>query len=144
MLFLSRSQELAAALNDDFVMRSLALSNDASMCNIPTDSYFFLVSALASPSTPILIPARLSGPTKGLAAFRRRNIAPSCSAETNGLPLYGRRRELSTRHVQYLESQVDEDLRRKSGLSHNPPQYSGSPHAQCTREFRRNTRLSRL
>ena len=93
---------------------------------------------------PWFIPPRSSSAPERLTPFCRRDIAPSCGAETNGLTFYRRRREFPTRNVQYLQSQVNEDLRRKSGLSHNPPQYSGSSHTQCTGELRRNMRLSRV
>ena len=80
-------------------------------------------------------PARLGGPAECLASFLRSDIPPPRSAEANGLPLDGRRGEFSTRDVEHLQCEIEQDLRRKSRLPHDSPERHRSSDAQARRQF---------
>ena len=90
---------------------------------------------LVALSAPRLGPPGLRGLPQSLASFLGTDVAPTSSAEANGLPFYWRRGEFSARDVEHLQCEVEEDLRRKSGLSHDSAERHRSSDAQTRRQF---------
>ncbi|MEQ1872052.1 MAG: hypothetical protein ABL961_18710, partial [Vicinamibacterales bacterium] len=89
---------------------------------------------VASRSTR-LGPACLGGPTECLTSFLGCDIPPPRSAEPNGLAFYWRWGKFPTRDVEHLQGEIEQDLRRKSRLSHDPPERHRSSDAQARRQF---------
>jgi len=96
-----------------------------------------LIPFVASRS-PRFGPARLGGATKCLTSFLGSDIPPPRSAEANGLPFYWRRGKFPTRDVEHLQGEIEQDLRRKTSLSHDPSERHRSSDAKARRQFRWN------
>lgn len=80
-------------------------------------------------------PSCLGGPTECLTPFLGSDIPPPRRAEANGLAFYWRWGKFSTRDVEHLQGEIEQDLRRKSRLSHDPPERHRSSDAQTRRQF---------
>jgi len=86
-------------------------------------------------SAAMFIPSRLRGATESLAALLRCHITPSGGAEADSLPLYWRRRQFSTRHVENFQREIEQNLWRKPTLSHDASQRDRAPNAQALGEI---------
>ena len=75
--------------------------------------------SLVAPGVTWLSPSRLGGSTKRLAPFLWAHIAPTGRAQANCLPFNRGRREFPARDVEHLQREIEQDLRRKSRLSHD-------------------------
>lgn len=83
-------------------------------------------------------PARLSGASEHGAPFLGPHVAPARGTEADRLSAYGRGSEFATGEVEYLQRQIEQDLRRQRTLSHDAPKRRGSPHAEIRGQRRRN------
>jgi hypothetical protein len=83
----------------------------------------------------MLCPPGLGGVSESLASFFSAYVAPARGAEAKGLPFYWRRREFSTCDVEQLQREIEQDLRWKSGLSHDAAKRHRSSDTQTCRQF---------
>jgi hypothetical protein len=77
-----------------------------------------------------LRPTRLSCPPERFASFFRADVPPSGGSEPKGLAFYGRRRQLSTCKVEYLQREIDQDFRRETCLPDDPSKRNRATHTQ--------------
>jgi hypothetical protein len=94
------------------------------------------VTALIAIGITVFAPACLGRPAEGLATFLGPNVPPPRRPQTHSLALYGRRREFTTGDVEHLQREIEQDLRRKPGLSHDSSERRRPSDAQARRQFR--------
>src|SRR5213594_2451506 len=96
------------------------------------DSAYLLLALIpfVACRSPRFGPACLGGATKCLTSFLGSNIPPPRGAQAYGLTLYWRGREFPTRDVEHFQGEIEQDLRRKTSLSHDPSERHRSSDAK--------------
>jgi hypothetical protein len=88
-------------------------------------------------------PSRLRRFAHDATAFFGTDVSPASRAETDRGSLNRRWRELSAGEIEHFDRQIEQDFRRKAGMTHEAPQARGAPRAQHPREFGRQVRTDR-
>jgi hypothetical protein len=88
-------------------------------------------------------PSRLRRFAHYAAAFFSADVAPPSRAETNRGSLNRRWREPSTGEIEHFDRQIEQDFRRKAGMTHEAPQTRRPSRAQHPREFGSQIRADR-
>ena len=88
-------------------------------------------------------PSRLRRFAHHATALFGANVSPASRAKTDRGSLNRRGRELSTGEIEHFDRQIEQDFRRKAGMTHEAPQPRCAPRAQHPREFGRQVRTDR-
>ena len=91
----------------------------------------------------MLPPSRLRRLAHHAAAFFSADVAPTRRPEADRGSLNRLWRELSTGEIEHFDRQIEQDFRRKAGMTHEAPQPRRAPRAQHPREFGRQVRADR-
>ena len=76
-------------------------------------------------------------------AFFGADVAPTRRAEADRGSLNRLGGELSTREIEHFDRQIEQDFRRKAGVTHEASQARRAPAAQHPREFGGQVRAGR-
>ena len=88
-------------------------------------------------------PSRLRRFAHDATALFGAHVSPASRAETDRGSLNRLWRELSTGEIEHFDRQIEQDFRRKAGMTHEAPQTRRAPRAQHPREFGRQVRTDR-
>jgi len=88
-------------------------------------------------------PSRLRRFAHDATAFFGTDVTPTRRAEADCGSLNRLGRELSTGEIEHFDRQIEQDFRRKSGMTHEAPQTRRAPRAQHPREFGSQVRADR-
>jgi hypothetical protein len=88
-------------------------------------------------------PPRLGRLAHHSAALFGADVSPASRAETDRSSLNRLRRKSSTGEIENLDRQIEQDFRRKTGMTHEASQTRRAPRAQHPREFDSQIRTAR-
>ena len=88
-------------------------------------------------------PSRLRRFAHDATAFFGADVTPTRRAEADRGSLNRLGRELSTGQIEHFDRQIEQDFRRKAGVTHEASQARRAPRAQHPREFGRQVRTDR-
>jgi hypothetical protein len=88
-------------------------------------------------------PSRVRRFAHHAAALFGADVSPASRAETDRGSLNRLGRELSTGEIEHFDRQIEQDFRRKAGMTHEASQARRAPRAQHPREFGRQVRTGR-
>ncbi len=92
-------------------------------------------SRLPVPCVAVLGPARLGRFSERFAALLGTDMAPPRRAQTDRRSMDRFRREFSAGEVQELEREIEEDLRRKTRVTHHASQPRGAARPEEARQL---------
>jgi hypothetical protein len=88
-------------------------------------------------------PSRLRRFAHDAATLFGADVSPTRCAETDCGSLNWLGREPSTGEIEHFDCQIEEDFRRKAGMTHKASQARRAPRAQHPREFDSQIRTAR-